>query len=107
MTTSELPDGTLIKFKNAARLGLFYERHTGDWSNPPYGSLKTIDVQPGDIVAIIKTVVKDDHIGQTIFWNGMTKIIYYRTATFFDENRASLGPVDLTLENYYYDVLES
>lgn len=104
MKTSELLVGAVIKFKSIARVHLFYDRHPGDWSDFG-GSLKTFEIKPGDIITIIRTSEKDFHVGQTIFVGGMTKVIYYRKDTFFDNNQASLGNVDLTVKDYYYDVI--
>lgn len=104
MKTSELPVGSVIKFKSPARIHIFYDRHPSDWSDFG-GSLKTFDINPGDIVTIIKTSEKDFHVGQTILVGGITKVIYYRKDTWFDNNLASLGNVDLTVKEYYYDVI--
>lgn len=109
MKTSELPNGTIIKFKNPARLHSFYDRVPNyDWSTHDQGSLKTIDFCVGDVLAIIKTSMKNEHVGQTVLLpTGSTKVIYYIKGTFFDENKGSLGNVDLTLSDWYYDVIES
>jgi hypothetical protein len=87
-------------------LGSFYERYDWDWSDFG-GSLKMLDINPGDIVTILKTSKKDEHVGQTILLrDGQTKVVYYRVGTFFDMNEGTLGDIDLTIKNYYYDVLE-
>ena len=102
MKTSELPSGSIIKFKNAARIHSFYDRRS-DFD----GAMMMIDINQNDVVTILKTSEKDNHIGQTVFLRGMTKVLYYRKDTFFDNNRASLGNVDLTVRDYYYDVISS
>lgn len=98
MNTSELVPGTVIKFKNCARLHLFYEKDFFDY-------MKTIDVGPGKIATVLKTAVKDNHVGQTLLIDGSTKIVYYMKNTFFDENKGCIGEVDVTLGNFYYDVI--
>jgi len=102
MTTSQLPSGSVIKFKNPTRLYSFYDRWTGFDDR-----MLSLDFSPGDVLTILKTSIKQDHVGQTVLLNdGRTKVVYYRTGTFFDMNRGMVEGVDVTLENYYYDVLE-
>lgn len=110
MKTSELPVGSVIKFKNSARIHSFYDRH--DLNKSGYmmhhvGSMMMIDINQNDVVTILKTSEKDNHVGQTVFLRGTTKVLYYRKDTFFDNNQASLGNVDLTVRDYYYDVISS
>jgi hypothetical protein len=109
MTTSQLPNGSVIKFKNPARLHSYYDRidYMGAPSKHPMDSMAMIDVLPGDVLTVLKTSLKDDHVGQSVlFQDGRTKVIYYRTGTFYDTNRGTVDGIDVTLENYYYDVLE-
>ncbi len=108
MKTSELPVGSVIKFKNPVRLHLFYERH--DWNLHGFlgdqeGSMMLLDIKQNEVITILKTTEKDFHVGQTILVGGTPKVIYYRKDTFFDNNQASLGNVDLTVKEYYYDVI--
>ncbi len=106
MRTSELPAMTVVKFKNEARLHLFYERVPDhDWSTHDVGSLKTIDIRTNDIMTILKTSVKEDHVGQTVFLDGRARVLYYQRDTFFDRNQGVVAGVDITAKDYYYDVI--
>jgi hypothetical protein len=106
MATRDLQPGTVIKFKNHARLQLFYERYEPDWSDYG-GSMKTMDVHPEDVMTIMKTSQNGLHIGQTVFINGRPRVIYYQTNSFFDMNQGVIAQIDVTADNYYYDILET
>lgn len=111
MKTSELPNGTVIKFKNPAKIHSFYDRY--DWDKHGFmghsdGSLMTILINPNDIITIVKTSIKDQHVGQTVVLpNGSVKVLYYHRDTFLDDNRSSLEGLDVVANEYFYDILEA
>lgn len=102
MNTSKFIPGTLLKFKSPAKLQLFYEDRNVGWTNQSPGFLY---IDEGDMMIIMKTSTKSGHVGQTVYINGSVKVIHYLENSFFDENKGVIAQIDVTANNYYYDVL--